>query len=129
MVVAYMCLNRFDEARAVAAEAVTKKADSRALHIHMFDLAFLKSDQAAMDHELSLAPGAEGEPFLQSRKASAQRSRGQAKLSGDSLRAAMAASRRMGMDEFVAELSATAAGNLALDGNCAGAKSLVQQFM
>jgi len=129
MVAAYMCLNRSDEARAVAAEAVTRKADAWPLHVHLFDLAFLKGDQAGMDHELNQARGAEGEPFLQSRKAAAQRSRGQAKLSEDSLRAAMAAAHRMDMNEFVAELSATAAAHHGLDGNCAGAKSLAQQSL
>jgi serine/threonine protein kinase/tetratricopeptide (TPR) repeat protein len=129
MVTAYMGLNRFDEARAVAAEAAAKKLDAWPIHIHLFDLAFLRGDQASMNHELNLTKGAESEPYLQARNAAAERSRGHVKLEESSLHAAIAASQRMSMKEFPAELNATAAAHRALDGDCPAAKAFVQSSL
>src|SRR4030088_379647 len=53
---AYERLNRFDEARAVAEQAVTQNM-GRSVHYTLFDLAFIRGDEAAERHELELAAG------------------------------------------------------------------------
>jgi eukaryotic-like serine/threonine-protein kinase len=47
--------NRFDEARAVAAQAIQHGKDSVGLHATLYNIAFLQRDQAALAHETSWA--------------------------------------------------------------------------
>jgi len=129
MVVAYLCLNRLDEARSVAEEAVAKKVDSGPIHVHLFDLAFLKRDQASMERELTWAKGSERAPFILSRKAAADMSLGKAKMAEDSLSEARAAAQASGMKEFGALLEAHEGARQAVYGNCASAKTLVQRSL
>ena len=83
--ISYKSLNRFEEARAVAREAISQKADSRPLHVLLFELAFLKRDQAAMDKELSEGKGTEREAFLLEKKAAAEMALGKISLTQNSL--------------------------------------------
>jgi serine/threonine protein kinase/tetratricopeptide (TPR) repeat protein len=60
-----ICANRFDEAKALYKEAVSRKVDGRALHANMYALGFLVRNQADMDQELAWAKGKPGaEDFL-----------------------------------------------------------------
>jgi tetratricopeptide (TPR) repeat protein/tRNA A-37 threonylcarbamoyl transferase component Bud32 len=61
---AYLSLGRYDEARAVIDQAAAKKADSSSTQMIGYDLAFIRGDQATMQHELDSAAGTGGEPFL-----------------------------------------------------------------
>ena len=60
---AYERLNRFDEARAVAEQAAAQNM-GRSVHFTLFELAFLRGDEAAQRHELELAAGKPDEPIL-----------------------------------------------------------------
>ncbi|HUA16389.1 MAG TPA: protein kinase [Verrucomicrobiae bacterium] len=64
MAEAYEALNRFDEARSLAEEAVARKADGIAVHFVLTDLAYMRGDRAAAEHELEAAKGMAYEPFL-----------------------------------------------------------------
>jgi len=123
IVSSYLSLNRFDEARAVADEAIAKKADSRAIHFSLFDLAFLKGDQAAMEKELALGKGTEHEPFLLGKKSAAESARGKLTVAQDSLREAEASAHRNGMKEFAAVLQANWGRREAAYGDCIKAKA------
>ena len=61
---AYEALNRFDEANSIAEQAVAEKADGSAVHFILTDLAYMRGDRAAHEHELELAKGTAFEPFL-----------------------------------------------------------------
>jgi serine/threonine protein kinase/tetratricopeptide (TPR) repeat protein len=61
---AYEGLNRFDEARNIAEEAVTRKLDSLPIHIVLSDLAYIRGDWNAYDHEIDLAKGTPDEPLM-----------------------------------------------------------------
>src|SRR5580700_8011423 len=56
----FIALNRLDEARALAAEAQANKLDSGALRFALYQLAFLKNDQAAMAEQVAWGHGKEG---------------------------------------------------------------------
>jgi tetratricopeptide (TPR) repeat protein len=58
---AYERLNRFDEARAVAEKAA---AQQRSVHFTLYELAFIRGDEAAERHELELASGQRDEPIV-----------------------------------------------------------------
>ena len=60
----YEGLNRFDEAKAVAQQALELKLDSAGTHFVLTDLAYMRGDQAAIDHELQSSRGTDIEPFL-----------------------------------------------------------------
>ncbi len=60
---AYERLNRFDEARAVAERAVAQNM-GRSVHFTLFDLAFIRGDEAADRRELELATDKPDEPIL-----------------------------------------------------------------
>jgi serine/threonine protein kinase/tetratricopeptide (TPR) repeat protein len=128
-VYAYLSLNRFDEARAVAEETIAKKLDSGPIHIHLFDLAFLKGDQAGMDRQLAWGTarkGSEGAPFLLARKAAAVGLLGKMTSAQEWLTQAETAAHAAGMKEFAALLKAHTGVRQAFYGDCAGAKRLVQ---
>jgi serine/threonine protein kinase/Tfp pilus assembly protein PilF len=128
-VYAYLSLNRFDEARAVAEETITKKLDSGPVHIHLFDLAFLKGDQAGMDRQLAwgkASKGSEGAPFLLARKAAAVGLLGKMASAQEWLTQAETAAHAAGMKEFAAGLKAHTGVRQAFYGDCAAAKRSVQ---
>jgi Tfp pilus assembly protein PilF len=60
VVAAFIRLNRFDEARTVADEALSKNLDSADLRIYLYQLAFLKNDSANMAKQVSWASGKPG---------------------------------------------------------------------
>ena len=126
---AYLSLNRFDEARAIAEETIAKKLDSGPIHIHLFDLAFLKGDQAGMDRELAwgaASKGSEGAPFLLARKAAALGLVGKMTSAQEWRTQAETAAHAAGMKEFAAHLKANTGVRQAFYGDCAAAKKLVQ---
>ena len=121
----YQCLNRFDEARAVAEEALAKKLDSFGVHLTLFDLAFLRADQAGMSKELAWAKGRDEEPYALRQNAAAQSALGKMKLAQATLREVEAAAQRNGMRGFIALVKAEEGALQANYGDCVGAKAAV----
>ena len=64
MVSAYESLNRFDEAKSIAEEAVAKKTDGSGVHFALLDLGYFRGDHAAIQHELDAIKGTSYEPFV-----------------------------------------------------------------
>jgi len=60
----YEALNRFDEAKSVAEEAVARKVDGSGVHFALLDLAYMRGDRAAVQHELDAVKGTSYEPFV-----------------------------------------------------------------
>jgi serine/threonine protein kinase/Flp pilus assembly protein TadD len=61
---AYVALNRFDEARTIADQAVADRQDSIGVHFVLTDLAYIRGDQAAYEHELQSVQGNPNETFV-----------------------------------------------------------------
>jgi eukaryotic-like serine/threonine-protein kinase len=57
----YLDLNRLQEAKATADEALAKKLDSSFLHGNLYKLAFLQNDEAGMAQQVAWAAGKPGE--------------------------------------------------------------------
>ena len=53
----YLDLNRLDEAKAVADQAVARRLDAGSVHFILYSIAFLRRDEASMRRELSWAAG------------------------------------------------------------------------
>jgi eukaryotic-like serine/threonine-protein kinase len=60
----YMRLNRYDEAKVIADQASSQKADSWVVHLLAYQLAFIRGDDNAMHQELAQAAGKSYEPTL-----------------------------------------------------------------
>ena len=61
---AYMSLGRYDEAMAMLDQAVTQKAESFSTRLIAYQLAFIRGDQAMMQHSLDSIAGTGDEPFM-----------------------------------------------------------------
>jgi eukaryotic-like serine/threonine-protein kinase len=60
LVLAYIHLNRLDDARTLANEALSKNLDSSDLRVSLYQLAFLKNDLPGMDQQVSWSAGKPG---------------------------------------------------------------------
>ncbi len=64
LAVAYLHLNRFDEAKAVADQSIAQKVDPWSIHNALYSIAFLRGDETAMQQEMEHAQGKPQEPIL-----------------------------------------------------------------
>jgi eukaryotic-like serine/threonine-protein kinase len=96
---AYLHLNRFDEARAVAEKAAAQNI-GRSVHFTLYSLAFIRGDQAAQQHEMDWATGKTDEPILLLLQAGARCSLGKMQSAGAAYAQAVSAAQRLGYKEF-----------------------------
>jgi eukaryotic-like serine/threonine-protein kinase len=106
---AYMCLNRFDEAKAVGETAVTKKQDGVTIHLFRYAMGSLQNDDAAMKRELDWASGKPTETFLTIRLMTRQDSLGQIKRSRESAQSVIGLAKKYGMNGSPANLQGSLA--------------------
>ena len=126
---AYEALNRFDEARAVADESVTQKADSFAIHFVLTDLAYIRGDQASADRELQSSRGTPEEMFLLFWNAGWQTSLGKLKVARPLWQQARDSASKAGAQDFAAQIAMVQANFEALLGYPAEARQLVSQAL
>jgi len=121
--VAYLYLNRLDEAQAAAEEAQAKGADSYYLHWLLYQLAFVKNDAAGMAQQAAWAVGKSGveDVLLDYQADTAAYFGGLEKARELSVRA-VALAKQAGQKETAAGYSADAAIREALLGNPAQAR-------
>ena len=96
---AYERLNRYDEARAVAEQAAAQNM-GRSVHFTLFDLAFIRGDEAAERHELELAAGKPDEPILLMIHANAECALGRLQPARAAYAQSESVSQRLGYKEF-----------------------------
>jgi eukaryotic-like serine/threonine-protein kinase len=101
---AYLGLNRFDEAKTVAEQAAARKADSFGLHLTFIDLAYIRHDQAAYDHEFARVAGTTDEPFSLFWRAMGEDALGKVKSARESWNKARSEMIQQGLKDFAAGL-------------------------
>jgi len=101
---AYLALKRFDEAKAVADQAVAKKVDSFGLHLSLIDLAYIRHDQAAYDHEFARVVGTPDEAFSLFWRAMGEDGLGRVKSARESWNKARSELIQQGLKDFAAGL-------------------------
>jgi tetratricopeptide (TPR) repeat protein/predicted Ser/Thr protein kinase len=124
----YERLNRFDEARAVAEKGVAENL-GRSLHFTLFDLAFIRGDEAAERHELELAAGKPDEPIMLMSHAQAECSRGRLQPARAAYAQSESASQHIGYKEFSGVVLALQAGCEAGLGNLAEARQKISDAL
>jgi eukaryotic-like serine/threonine-protein kinase len=123
VVESYLSLNRLDEARATAEAAQARKLDSPGRHYHLYDLAFLRMDEAGMAHEVAWAAGKRGvENGFLAEEASTLAYSGQIAKAREFTRQAVVSAQRAGEKEVAAGYEANAALWEARFGNAAEAR-------
>jgi tetratricopeptide (TPR) repeat protein len=60
----YLALNRYDEAKAVAEQGHRTKAEPWSIHITLYEVAFIRGDEGAMQREVEQAAGKVQEPVI-----------------------------------------------------------------
>ena len=113
---AYLALNRFDEARSVAEQAVSRKVDSVVIHWTLADLAYMRGDWAPYDHEIDRGKGTPDEPFMLFCKGAGLAGRGKIKTSREVLGRARTEMLGAGVKDFAALLMAFEANEDGLTG-------------
>jgi tetratricopeptide (TPR) repeat protein len=98
----YQYLNRYDEAKAVADQAVAQKVDPWSVHMILYWTAFIRGDDAAMQQELSLSSGKVQETILVLLHAEGDCAQGKVKKARESFARAAAAAQTHGIKEWVA---------------------------
>jgi eukaryotic-like serine/threonine-protein kinase len=106
---AYVNLNRFDEARAVADQAVAQKSDPFSVHSVLLRLAFIRGDQASLLREAAWGAGTADEPVMLTFRAGAEDSLGQIKKSRATWDNSFTAANRHAMKEFASTIRAVQA--------------------
>jgi eukaryotic-like serine/threonine-protein kinase len=98
---AYLHVNRFDEARAVAEKAAAENL-GRSVHFTLYELAFIRGDQAAQQHEMDWGSGAgkTDEPILLLLHAHAECSLGKMQSAGAAYAQGVTAAQRLEYKEF-----------------------------
>src|SRR5262249_12184109 len=108
---AYLSLNRIEEAKAVAEQASAQRADSSSTHSMLFQIAFIRGDQGAMQRESSWGAGTPDEVVLLASYAASLDSIGKAKAGREARQRVRSAANRYGMQEFSAIMDAVQATN------------------
>jgi serine/threonine protein kinase/tetratricopeptide (TPR) repeat protein len=103
---AYMGLNRFDEAKAVADSAVEKKRDSFTVHLFRYQIAAYQKDESGMQREMAYATGKPVEPFFLVRAVAYQDLRGQNALARQTVQKIRELSKQYHLDALPLNVSA-----------------------
>jgi tetratricopeptide (TPR) repeat protein len=119
---AYVATNRYEEAKTVAEQAVTRKADSAFIHFQLFNIAFAQGDVAAMEREVRWAKGKPGEHNLLSAQAGAGAFSGQLGRARQLRKQAVEVAARAGPEEAAAGFLAAQAQCEAVYGNAHAAQ-------
>jgi Tfp pilus assembly protein PilF len=126
LVEALLHLNRFDEARVAADEALSKNLDSADLRVYLYQLAFLQNDSANMAQQVSWASGKPGkENVMLCLQASTAAYSGKLAAARELSRQAATSADRAGEKEVEAGCEAAAALWEALYGNTLEARQHV----
>jgi tetratricopeptide (TPR) repeat protein len=112
----YEGLGRFDEAKGVADQAVERKLDSLPIHFVLADLAYIRGDWPAYDHEIDRAKGTSDEALMLMWKGGGLAGMGKLKASRELLEQARTESLSAGAKDFAADLFAMEASDDQLAG-------------
>jgi eukaryotic-like serine/threonine-protein kinase len=126
----YLLLNRFEEARKSAEDALAKKLDSGSLRFHLYKLAFLQNDTAGMAEQVAWAVGKPGvEDRLQGMEADTAAYFGHLDNARGFSRRAVDSSEHAEERETAARYSAQSALREALLGNATEARRLATEAL
>jgi len=96
----YLFLNRYDEAKAVAEQAVAQKLEPWAMHLTLYQIEFIRDDQSAMRQDVEQAAGKPEEPIILALQAQGECARGKVKKARVTYAHAAKVAEAQGQKEF-----------------------------
>jgi serine/threonine protein kinase/Flp pilus assembly protein TadD len=99
---AYLYLNRYDEAKAVAEQSIALKVDPWSVHMMLYWAAYVGGDESAMKQEIAQATGKVQEPILVAMQGQGECALGRVKQARESFARATAAAQSRGLKEWAA---------------------------
>ncbi len=123
LAVAFMGLNRFDEAKEVLHRALSQKLETTKMHARLYHIAFIQSDAAAMNEQLLWAATKPEE--VQTWQAQTSEFSGQLVKANQFNDRAIELARQGGVKEIIAQVLLQQAGRNATFGNCAPVSGIV----
>ena len=106
----YMALNRYDEAKAVAEQSIAQKAEPWSIHIDLYEVAFIRGDDGAMQREVEQAAGKVQEPAIGLMRAVGECAQGKIKSARASYARAVSVAQAQGQKEYAATILGAEAG-------------------
>lgn len=106
---AFIGLNRFEEGKTVAGEAIAQKVDSWPLHLLLWVVAYGQNNPAEMQQQLDYAKGKPIESFFLFFQSGALASSGKLGKARDTIRQAVVMARGAGFQEMAGNLAASGA--------------------
>ncbi len=104
LAVAYMSLNRFDEAKAVAEQAIAQKAEPWSIHVNLYQIAYIRGDEAGMQREVEQSAGKVQEPVIGLIQGAGQCAQGKIKAARASYGRAVSVAQAQGQKEYAATI-------------------------
>jgi eukaryotic-like serine/threonine-protein kinase len=98
----YLFMNRYDEAKAVADQSVAQNAEAWSMHLGLYQLAYVRGDQAAMRQEMDQAVGKPQEAILLLLQAQSECAAGKVRKSRDTFLHSSTVAQAQGQKEFAA---------------------------
>jgi len=129
LAMAYTGLNKFDEAKSIAAQAIAAQAEGTATHFMLNNLANMRGDRASIEHELEWAKGTSNEPFILFFDASWEASAGKINSSRQLWQKARQVATNQGSKDFAASLLSIEAYYDAVFGSPNDARRKAQQAL
>jgi eukaryotic-like serine/threonine-protein kinase len=105
----YLYLNRYDEAKAIADQAIAQKVEPWSIHVAAYELAFIRGDESGLRHELDLAAGKPYEPVMLGLHGESRCALGKAQQSRESYGRGVSSAQAHGLKEYAAGILATEA--------------------
>jgi tetratricopeptide (TPR) repeat protein len=126
---AYQRLGRYDEAKAVAEQAIAQNSDSFSVHAVLYNIAFIRGDAPAMQREMAWAAGKPEEPFMLFREAMADYTMGRAQRARATLKHVVGLAEHQGLKAVATNLQAAEIGMEAMLGNTQGAAQKATELL
>jgi DNA-binding winged helix-turn-helix (wHTH) protein/tetratricopeptide (TPR) repeat protein len=122
LAICFMCLNRYDEAKAIIEEAVARRLEPPYYRFMLYSIAFLEEDTAAMQQQIERTAGTPTEPGMLATQTVTVASSGQVRRARELSARAIDLAERRGLKDAAAQYSAGDVLWEAAFGNCREAK-------
>jgi serine/threonine protein kinase/tetratricopeptide (TPR) repeat protein len=129
LAVAFIGLNRFDEARIVLQQALAQKLETSAMHTRLYHIAFLQRDAAAMKQQVDWASGKQDAYLAQNWQAQSAEFAGQLARANQFSDAAIELERKSDGKEIIAQVLLHQAVWNATFRNCGPVSEIIRQAL
>jgi tetratricopeptide (TPR) repeat protein len=103
---AYQKLNRYDEAKAVAEQAIAQNADALGIHEVLYELSFIRGDDAGMQRQIAWAAGKQMDLYMLFPQGMADYATGKVRKARETLARAAALAEQHGLKTVAANVRA-----------------------